>query len=268
MRVRGSSRSMRSGLALTILLHVALVAQPLRTPAVAQTQTPEVPPDSIPADTLPRDSVRVVSPHHPLMLPALVAFGAVMLFAPSSVLLVNTAPDTTRPGFMDNHISMYVTTGRSRFDEPEQKGSTSSQSIEFLQNGIYGELRVEHFDLPDDMQLQAARLGYLIHPHNAIAGGVTLGYRRAPQGGFREGVEIGFPLLFGTQASWARFDATYVVASFASDWNWRFQGGFLISRPPLTAGFSMEFKGPPRWPSDGGAPANGSIISLLLGIRL
>ncbi|HEV2146339.1 MAG TPA: hypothetical protein VGR37_02890 [Longimicrobiaceae bacterium] len=265
-QIAARDRTMHFPWVIFLVLSAMLVVQPLNRPAASQTL--EVPSDSVPADTGRRDTARVGNPHHPLMLPALVALGAVMLFAPSTIVLMNPVRDTVRPGFMDNHVSVYLTGGVGGFDEPDQAGGAHSQSIEFLQNGVYGELRVENFHLPDHTQRQALRVGYLIHPNDAMAGGITLGYRRAPGGGFRQGVEIGFPLLWGTRSGWARIDATYVIASFAADWHWRIQGGFPLSVKPFIAGLSMEFTGPPRWRLAEGPPANGMLLSLLFGMRL
>lgn len=200
--------------------------------------------DSVRGDTLPRDTITVdvaypEARHDPLLFPALAAATAVILVVPSAALALMVPVDTTESTFWEGRVSAYVTGG---FSWQEEQEGVQSANVELLWNGIYGAVRVENFELPRHFQYQSVRGGYLLHPKRGVAGGVTVGYRRAPQDRSHQGVEIGFPVFTGSRKGTLRLEPTYVFAPGGVSWNYRFQGDYPISGGPLFFGLCMEAK--------------------------
>jgi hypothetical protein len=90
--------------------------------------------------------------------------------------------------------------------------------------------------------LYALLAGRLTHPHPALAGGVTLGYRAVRGPRAHDGLEVAFPFVGGGLRGWVRAEAAYVVSLKQSSWNYRLQGERLLGRWPVFAGFCVDLK--------------------------
>lgn len=226
---------------------------------VAGAQEPKAPADSVPADTLPRDSVRVVQ-HGGLMF-AMAAFVVVSAVAPSALTTAAT-PDTTRPRVSrtTDHLSTYATVGASWIE-----GHTWSYaaSIDVLRSGWYAEMRVEAFYLPEHFKYQSLSAGYLFRPKRSVAGGATIGYRRASRDRAQRGVMIGFPLIVDAADGSMRLESTYVFSPSGVNWNYRLLMELAIGDSPFSAGFTAEAK---TLPLERQSKLFASTIALLIGI--
>lgn len=209
-------------------------------PVVAQ--SPGVPPECVAADTTSRLSQPVVPPEY-----------YAMLLAPGLLAWIVDEPCPREPstlGFWRQHFS--VTTALSSVYDGRRVGWALSSGAEVLVNGWYGELRVEEYRHSGPIRLRSLRGGYWVHPTPRLAGGATLGYRRA-SGDLPEewtspaGLEIGFPIVYGfrstPRAGWLRYDLVYVIAARQGSIAPRLAAEFPISRLPLVAGFHVEGKG-------------------------
>lgn len=216
MRI-GTIRSTGIACALAVAL-ASSVSFPIRAIAQLSGATSEATRYSAPQDS----EKRVVN--ELWLVPVLAVTAGMALFVPAALTLVVTNPDAPATT-MHDYVSVYMTAGGADYQEPERSGLMDSQNIEVFWKGLYGEGRVENYDLPEHVRLQSARVGYLLRPANGMAGGMTVGYRRARKGWFGEGVEIGFPVLMGGARFWGRFDAMYLFSDIADNWHWRFQWG-------------------------------------------
>jgi hypothetical protein len=226
---------------------------------VAGAQEPKAPADSVPADTLPRDSVRVN--HHGGMMFAMAAFVAVSAVAPSA-LTTAAMPDTTpsRLPRAADHVAAYVAVGASWI---ERHTWSYAASIELLRSGWYGEMRVEAFYLPEHFKYQSLSGGYLFRPKRVVAGGATIGYRRASRDRAQRGVMIGFPLIVDAADGSMRLESTYVFSPRGVNWNYRLLMELAIGASPFSAGFTAEAK---TLPLERHSKLFASTIALLVGI--
>lgn len=235
----GRRRSTATVAPLLLQIVTFISLPPLSRSAIAQ--EPAAPTDSAP-------------PVRCIPAAALLVVGGMLLSAPASLLLLNTTPDPAdreepipddmEPAFWDNHVSAYLTGGLTeRFrKEPNRYGWAHSVSVEVFAHGIYGELRVERFAVPDHVQFQTVRAGYLFRPRRAVATGVTLGHRSAYGERVQDAFEIGLPLVVGAARGSARFEPTYLISSQGVSWNYRFQTELYIPRSPFMAGVGWEGK--------------------------
>lgn len=228
---------------------------------VAGAQEPKAPADSVPADTLRRDSL---PPHqHGGLMFAMAAFVAVSAVAPSA-LTTTVAPDTTPPRVprATDHVAAYVAVGASWIE-----GHTWSYaaSIEMLRSGWYAEMRVEAFYLPEHFKYQSLSGGYLFRPKRVVAGGAIIGYRRASRDRAQRGVMIGFPLIVDGADGSMRLESTYVFSPSRVNWNYRLLAELAIGDSPFSAGFTAEAK---SLPLKRQSKLFASTIALLIGARL
>jgi len=230
----------RLGSSLLALVAATLVMQTVTASPHVSAQTPPVSPDSVPKDSQPEAR----GPGCEMcMLPVLAVFGAALLVAPPTVMLVGK--DTTRRpgydvGFAGDHFSVYLVGGGS-WEKPGL-GWTHSESVAALKGRLYGELRFDSFEFSDlgSAHFQTVRAGYLVHPAQPVLGGVTIGYRRARGDSVQNAVEIGLPLVLGTSRGWIRFNPTYLISSAGITWNYSLQMEFPILHTPLVLGFDFE----------------------------
>lgn len=218
-------------------------------------QEPAPPPDSA-----QRDASCLHGPDSPALLVAAVFLAAPPLLAPLAHCLSKAAAP---PGFARPHVTASVTGGPALADSA---GATwaHSQNVELYRAGLYAELRLEHFYLPQVIRYRTVRAGYLARPVPGVATGVTVGYRAGRGPGAREGVELGLPWIAGLWRGWIRFEPTYVVGRDGADWSYRLQTEFPIARGPLLVGFNVEAKALPL--RKGGSV--GSVTpALVLGAR-
>jgi hypothetical protein len=201
--------------------------------------------------------------HHGGMMLAMAAFTVVSAVAPS-VMATRATPDTTRKlrSTTRDHVSAYVAVGASWI---EGQTSAYSASIELLENGWYAEMRVETFHLPQHFQYQSVSGGYLFRPKRGVAGGATIGYRRASRDRTQRGVMIGFPLIVDGYDGTARIEPTYVVSPSGVNWNYRLLVELAIGDSPFSWGLSMEAK---ALPLERRSKLFTSALALLVGARL
>lgn len=224
-------------------------------------QEPKAPADSVPRDTVPSDSVPLHHPHG--MVLGLAAAALVLAVAPSVATTLATPGDTAMPGSpARDHVSAYVTGGGSW-----KEGQTwaYSASVELLKNGWYTEMRVETFHLPRHFQYQSLSVGYLFRPKGGVAGGATIGYRRASRDRTQRGVTIGFPMMVDGTDGTVRVEPTYVFSPSGVSWNYRFLGELAIGDGPFSWGLSMDAK---SFPLERHGKLFTSAFALLIGVRL
>jgi hypothetical protein len=225
-------------------------------------QEPKPPADSARADTVPSDSV-LIYPQHGGLFAALAAAAVVSAVAPSAATTFATPADTTMLASpVRDHVSAYVTGGGSWI---EGQTWAYSASIEVLENGWYAEMRVETFHLPNHFQYQSLSGGYLFRPKGGVAGGATIGYRRASRDRTQRGVMISFPLLVDGGDGTARLESMYVFSPSGVNWNYRFLGEFPIGDGPFSLGLSIEAK---ALPLERRTKLFASSFALLMGVRL
>ena len=192
---------------------------------------------SAPADTTHHD----LQPESDgLLQPALVAAVVVFAVAPPTLLL---SPDWTNPdstwSLADNHVAAYVTGGCAGSNQ--RCDWTHSENIDIVDDHLFGGLRLETFQVPDHVQLQTFRAGYLFHPKPALEGGVTLGYQHATGFDPHNAVEIGLPLTVGSERIGFSLAPAYLISAHGVDWTYRVQMEVYML-PPLTTGFIFEAK--------------------------
>lgn len=247
----------------TVIPIVAALAVVCGRPALAQvTGTPR---DSTALDTGRVDSARADSarpaarptPIHPNPFHVL-AIGAMTIFAPAAFVLA-LPPDTTAPERFEDYVAAHVELGYAEF---ERGGWGHAQSVEAFWNGIYGEAELESYRLRNETALQTVRIGYLHRNGGPVAGGVTLGYRRASGIELRDGVEVGLPLLLQSPRAWMRLEARYVVYDRTARFNWHFQIHRALPWKPLFAGMGVDIKRPHELDDESFAR-----LSLLVGLR-
>lgn len=233
-----------------------ITAAPLAQRAVAQT-----PPDTIPPDSTVRDSARV-GPIHPPWQPALVMLAAA---PPGLVLLMNKKSKGDPPvlGFWKDHVAAHVAGGVA-LAYSDSNSWAYSASLEVLERGFYGELRTEHFRLPEYYSYRTIRIGYLTNPRPTVATGVTLGYRDTRRVSRHRGVEVGLPFVVGNRRRWVRLETAYVMSMRRSSWNFRWQGEWLVAGGPLYVGVNMEAK---TLPLSTGSKVSSVPIAVLVGVR-
>lgn len=226
---------------------------------VAGAQEPKAPTDSVPPDTSARDSVR--AGQHGGMMFALAAVFAVAAVAPSA-LTTSAMPDTTpsRLPRAADHVTAYVAVGASWI---EHHTWSYAASIEMLRSGWYGEMRVEAFYLPEHFKYQSLSVGYLFRTKRVVAGGATVGYRRASRDRAQRGVMIGFPLIVDAADGSTRLESTYVFSPSGVNWNYRLLIELAIADSPFSAGFTAEAK---TLPLERQSKLFASTIALLIGI--
>ncbi len=204
-----------------------------------------LPQDSVPKDSQPKDS----QPKPVIMCEmclgvAIAAFGVTLLAAPSSFLLFKESfqQDTMPLGFTDTHIIAYFATGGGP-DKPG-KGWDYSGNVELRAGRVFGALSVQHLRYSDlgTFRFTSVRTGYLWHPRNPMAGGVTLGYRWARGDAVQNAFEVGFPFVVGSQRGWVRFEPTYLMSHAGVTWNYRVQMEAPIQRTPFLVGMNLEAK--------------------------
>jgi hypothetical protein len=162
--------------------------------------------------------------------------------APPVILLIDdrSAVWNEPSAYSTNHVSAYFTGGGIL--SSSRDGWAYAQTVEALWNGIFGEVRLETFDLPPHFRYTTVRGGYLAHPKPAVAAGVVLGYRRARGDTVQNAVEIGLPIFVAGQRGILRLEPTYVISSKGVTWNYRAHANVPIARTPLTTGFVYEAK--------------------------
>jgi hypothetical protein len=170
-----------------------------------------------------------------------------VVFAPSGLLKIaeqDTAQHGGPLGYWNDHVSFYVTGGlASGHDGPILGASwTGSGNLEVLWRSTFAEARMEQFRLLDHVEYRTVRVGRLFHPDARMAGGVTLGYRSVRNLRAHEGVEIGFPFIYGGRNTWTRFEAAYVLSEKQSSWNYRLQWERRVGRGPFIVGCNVELK--------------------------
>jgi hypothetical protein len=194
----------------------------------------------------------------------LAGFGVAMLAAPPTLLFIKDTMHRHAPrlAFADDHVTVSFVGGGS-WAKPGL-GWVHSESVEALKGRLYAELNIDHFDFSDlgSAQFQTIRAGYLLHPWSSALGGATIGYRRARGDNVQDAVEVGLPLVMGSQRGWARLVPTYVISSTGVTWTYRFQGEFPISGTRLVAGCNLEG----RTLHQGGVYFG--TLAFVLGIRL
>jgi hypothetical protein len=211
----------------------------------ALAQRPATPRDSLPKDSQPARPVGVGCEMCGLV--ALAAVAAVMVAAPSAVLLIKEKRDADTTGHLRvwparNHITVSFVGGGSW--ETPGKGWVHAENLEVVKGHLHGELRVEdlHFSDLGSVQFQTIRAGYFLHRRALLRGGATVGYRNARGDRVQNAVEVGLPLEMGSERGWMRFEPTYVLSSAGVTWNYRLQGDFPIAHTPLLIGFNVEAK--------------------------
>lgn len=228
---------------------------------VARAQEPKAPADSVPADTVLPDSVRAY--RHGGLLFAMAAFTVVSAVAPP-VMMTQATPDTTRTlsSPTSDHVAAYVAGGVSWI---EGQTGTYSVSVELLERGWYAEMRVETFHLPKHIQYQSLSGGYLFRPKRGVAGGATIGYRRASRDRTQRGVTIGFPLIVDGYDGTGRLEPTYVFSPSGVNWNYRVLMELAIGDSPFSWGLNIEAK---SLPVERRSRLFASAFALLIGMRL
>jgi len=250
---------LRIRFAVTLALLLITLASLLSQSALAQ--RPAAPKDTTPKDSRPRGvgcemCLGVV----------LAGFVVAVLVAPPALLFIkHDTSDHRRPGapFADPHVSLYFVGGGS-WEKPGL-GWVRSEILEVHRKRMYGEVDFENSYFSDlgHFQFQSVRAGYLLH-NTAMAGGVSLGYRRAVGDRVQDALQIGLPLAMdlgrqgGVQASW-RFEPTYLISSQGVSWNYRLQWDLAFPRSHLVTGFNVETK-----PARQGDPYY-ATINLLVG---
>lgn len=270
------ARRMPYAFAFALVLGGAAVCSP------ALAQSPEVRRDSLPQDSLPKDSVysgQIHSPGMYLILPLTVgivgAYSAVFLVAPPALLLWTRAATGAATAFTpkdslpleswQRHVHAYVAAGPAFTDEPGGSAWAHSENLEILRDGMYAEVRLEHFYLPDYLQYETVRVGYL-HGRRTLLGGATIGYREAHGVLGQSGLEIGLPLMISGRYGWGRVEPTYVVSRTGADWNFRGQIVWPRGDGRFFWGMNAEAKALPL-PLRKGRGLTASTVALLFGTR-
>ncbi len=255
--------SLRLAIAVLLCAPARAETQPTRRDTTARDSVSR---DTVPADSLYRRPIHSFGMY--MIFPATAVALAAALVAPPAFLLLARRTDTARsaPLFRENHVDVYLTGGPAfttyiKGDVPW----AHSESVEALWDGAYGELRLEHFYMPEYVQYATLRAGHFVHPVPFLSGGVTVGYRSAHGVSNQSGIEIGLPLVVGGLEGWCRVETTYVLSRRVANWNFRTQGIYPIPKRPLFAGLTFEMKSLELPFRDRGQFV--STASLLIGIR-
>ena len=205
--------------------------------------------DSVVRDSLARDSTRYRPIHDPrmyLLLPVgfagMVVATVVATVAPAPAARWLGKPGPPTMAAVKDHRFVYVAVGGA-YDKLRTR--TLAAGMEVVRQGMYAELRVEDFYRPRRFEYITVRGGYLFHPRNKSAGGVTVGYQHASSDPAQRGVEVGLPLLLGDSTGTVRIDPTYLLSSGGVLWNYRVQLEFPIPRQPYFLGVSGVVKSVP-----------------------
>ena len=224
------------------MLSAAVSVQPVTA------QRPPSPPDSAArdtsaADTLTTDTIRG-SPHSLgmyLILPAGVVAFALLATVPAPAALLGPRGDNTM-GFIQDRITLSTAFG-GHFHDGQTWGS--SFSLEVVRRAFLLELSREEYYGSRRARYATARIGYFFHPRQAVAGGLTIGYRDATDDARTGGFEIGLPLVGEKHGSTIRLEPTYVISPVGALWNYRFQWEFAIPKTRSFAGVTMSSRSRP-----------------------
>jgi hypothetical protein len=193
-----------------------------------------------------RDSAVARGPNHGSL--ALVI--GVFVVAPSALLLMPGAclDDAQELGFWRDHVSGYATVGGTV--SGSRLAFSHSAGVEVFALGGYGEVRLDRYKLSGGVSMFDARAGYLIHPTRGTAGGVTVGWRNAPDvpdGWSGSGVLIGFPIILAAcgerRPCWVQWEPAYLVSGHGLGFTPRLRLEMPLAHTPLLARVDMEAKG-------------------------
>lgn len=221
-----------------------MVAAALAGPAAAQEPAKPDGCDEVRSDSVAREMSRKYGPHGPLM-----AFFGAFFLAPSGLLLMPVCFDDERQlGFWRDHVSGYAGGGIMASDW--HGAVAQSAGLEVLALGAYAEVRLDRYHRDDRVEMWDARVGYLLHPHRSVAGGVTVGWREAPDvpdGWSGGGVLIGFPILLAAcgerRPCWVQWEPTYLISGKGLGFTPHFRLEVPVPRTPLLGRLDVEAKG-------------------------
>lgn len=217
-----------------------VLARPLRAQD-PRTPTDSVRPAATSSDSAPRRPID--SPMMLVAIPAGIAAAAALFFAPAPLALVLHHRDTTHAAFRRDERAVAMALGGTFHG-----GQTWAHAIglETFRGNVHAEAAVEDFWRPRHIEYVSARVSYLWHPRQLVAGGVSLGYMRADIASAQRGVELGLPLLLaGTNGGDVRFEPTYTLGQRGIVFNYRLQLRAPIARSRYFAGASLVAKGNP-----------------------
>jgi hypothetical protein len=223
---------------------VPILAATLAGPAAAQEPAAPRRCDEAWSDSVSHDMSRKYGPHGPLM-----AFFAAFYLAPSALLLMPTCFDDEHElGFWRDHVSVNATGGLMVSDW--HGAAAHSAGLEVLALGAYAEVRLDRYHRSDRVETWDARAGYLIHPYRSVAGGVTVGWREAPDvpdGWSGGGVLIGFPIVVAAcgerRPCWVQWEPIYMISDRGLGFTPRLRLAVPIPRTPLLGRLDLEAKG-------------------------
>jgi hypothetical protein len=185
--------------------------------------------------------------HHGPPIRAMLVF----YLAPSALLLSPDAAcvwDDQRLGFWRDHVSLHASGGGAA--SADGVALTHSAGLELFALGGYAEFRLDRYHFSDPVHMWDARVGYLIHPAQGIAGGVTVGWREAPDvpGGWTGGgVLIGFPIMLAAcgerRPCWLRWEPIYLISSKRLGFTPRFRLELPLARTPLVGRVDLDVRG-------------------------
>ncbi|MFI5236189.1 MAG: hypothetical protein ACHQXA_10795, partial [Gemmatimonadales bacterium] len=135
------------------------------------------------------------------------------------------------------HLEGYLAAGVARTSSSNT--FTLGEHIDLFVHHLYGSLAYEDFSRWD-VRLASGTAGYLLRPRGPLAGGVTLGYRRATGTGAEDALLIGLPLVFGSERAAMWFEATYAISHSGVSWGYRFQSDLYALPRPFFAGLRVE----------------------------
>jgi hypothetical protein len=187
------------------------------------------------------------------------------------------ARDSIHVGFWGNHVAIEGGAGYGTVDGGElsqEEGWSRAVAIEALFRGMYAELSLSDFDVPDRLVARSVRLGWFRHARPGTAGGVTVGYSRGrgDRGRDHDGVELGFPWIIRTcprsGRCWLRFEPRYRMplrhlSSRTASYNYHLEATFADGRSPFFIGGAADLRAPFK---SGGVRT--FTVSVVAGVRL
>jgi len=218
---------------------VPALAAALAGPAAGQQADPRR------CDSTSSDSAGVHGPGH---APLALVLG-VFVVAPSALLLMPGAcfGDDQPLGFWRDHVSGFATAGG--MVSGSRVAFAHSAGVEVFALGGYGEVRLDRFHTSGGVSMFDVRAGYLIHPSPGTAGGVTVGWRNAPDvpdGCSGSGLLIGFPIIMAAcgerRPCWVQWEPAYLVSGHGLGFTPRLRMEVPLAHTPLLARVDMEAK--------------------------
>jgi hypothetical protein len=210
-----------------------------------------------------RDSLKAgMVRDHPPLVRTLVLF----YVAPSALLLSSDfcMGDDEELAFWRDHVSAYASVGGMA--STKDVGLVHSIGVEVFALGAYAEVRLDRYHPSDRVEMWDARVGYLIHPSQGIAGGVTAGWRGSPDtpdGWTGGGLMIGFPIMFTAcgegNPCWLQWEPIYVISGRGLGFTPRLRLNLPLARTPLVARVDLEARGMRK--------ADPMSVSIGLGLR-